>query len=95
MPFPASFLTAMTVTGDVVTGPGAPTVIIGALPASCMGDAVVGAVCTGTVVMGSPTVLAMGLPMTRVTSNCVGVSVPLGTPSTTALGLGMPTVLVM
>jgi len=34
MPFPASRLTDITVTGDVITAPGAPTVIIVSRPAT-------------------------------------------------------------
>jgi uncharacterized Zn-binding protein involved in type VI secretion len=94
MPFPASRLTDLTVTGDVITAPGAPTVEIMGMPASCMGDAVAGSVCVGTVVVGSPTVLIMGRPATRVTSSVVGANPETGIPVTTAVGTGAPTVLV-
>lgn len=94
MPFPASRLTDLTVTGDVITAPGAPTVEIMGMPASCMGDAVVGSVCVGTVIMGSPTVLIMGRPATRVTSNVAGANPETGIPVTTVVATGAPTVLV-
>ncbi|WP_406695659.1 PAAR domain-containing protein [Singulisphaera sp. Ch08] len=94
MPFPASRLTDLTVTGDVIIGPGAPLVEIAGMPASCMGDAVAGSVCVGTVVVGSPTVLFMGRPATRVTSSVVGANPETGIPVTTAVGTGAPTVLV-
>ncbi|MBW3600941.1 MAG: PAAR domain-containing protein, partial [Planctomycetes bacterium] len=73
---PAARMTDMhtcpMVTGVVphVGGPivaGAPTVLIGALPAARMGDA---ATCTGppdTILMGSPTVLIGSMPAARLT----------------------------
>lgn len=94
MPFPASRLTDTTATGDAIVGPGAPTVLISGMPASCMGDAVAGAACTGSVMVGSPTVLWMGRPGTRVTSNVVGVNPVTGVPVTTAVAMGAPTVLI-
>ena len=62
MPFPAARLGDMTATGDAITGPGAATVLIENLPAACMGDLVAGAACTGSITVGSPTVLIMGRP---------------------------------
>jgi uncharacterized Zn-binding protein involved in type VI secretion len=94
MPFPASRLTDITATGDLIAGPGVPTVLIGSMPASVLGDAVAGPVCTGAVVMGSPTVLLSGRPATRMTSNVVGANTMTGVPMTTIVALGMPTVLV-
>ena len=94
MPFPFSRLADTTATGDAVTGPGAPTVLVSNMPASCLGDAVAGAACTGAVTVGSATVLAMNRPVTRVSSTVVGVNPATGVPVTTALALGAPTVLV-
>ncbi|WP_028311250.1 PAAR domain-containing protein [Derxia gummosa] len=51
--------------GGPVVGPGAPTVLIGKLPAAVVGDS---AVCVGppdTIVMGSTTVLICGKPAAR------------------------------
>lgn len=51
--------------GGPVLPPGAPTVLIGGLPAAVMGDM---AVCTGppdTIIMGSTTVLIGGKPAAR------------------------------
>jgi uncharacterized Zn-binding protein involved in type VI secretion len=75
MPQPAARLTDMHTcpmfTGPVphvggpIAGPGAPTIIIGGLPAACMGDL---AVCVGPpddIIMGSPTVLFEGRPAAR------------------------------
>jgi uncharacterized Zn-binding protein involved in type VI secretion len=75
MPQPAARLTDMHTcpmfTGPVphvggpISGPGAPTIIIGGLPAACLGDM---AVCVGPpddIVMGSPTVLFEGRPAAR------------------------------
>jgi uncharacterized Zn-binding protein involved in type VI secretion len=84
----------MTATGDLIVGPGAPTVLILDLPASCMGDAVAGAVCDGVVVMGSPTVIAEGRPMTRMTSPVAGVNPETGVPVETVIATGAPTVLI-
>jgi uncharacterized Zn-binding protein involved in type VI secretion len=94
MPFPASRLTDVTVTGDVITAPGAPTVLIMGLPASCLGDAVAGSVCVGVVVVGSPTVLITGRPATRITSSVAGANPVTGITVTTAVATGAPTVLV-
>ena len=95
MPFPAARLGDLTVTGDAITGPGAPTVLICGLPAACMGDAVAGNVCTGAITMGSPTVLIGGRPAARVTSQVTGVNPYSGVPVTTVVGPpGAPTVLI-
>ena len=88
MPFPAARLGDMTATGDVITGPGAATVLIENVPASCMGDMVSGAACTGSITVGSPTVLMMGRPAARVTSTVVGVNPVTGVPVTTAIMKG-------
>ncbi len=95
MPFPAARLGDLTVTGDAITGPGAPTVLIGGSPAACLGDAVAGNACTGAITMGSPTVLICGRPAARVTSQVTGVNPYSGVPVTTAVGPpGAPTVLI-
>ncbi|MBQ6343624.1 MAG: PAAR domain-containing protein [Anaerolineaceae bacterium] len=88
MPFPAARLGDMTATGDAITGPGAATVLIENLPAACMGDLVAGAACTGSITVGSPTVLIMGRPAARVTSTVVGVNPATGVPVTTAIAKG-------
>lgn len=94
MPFPQSRLTDVTLTMDVITGPGAPTILVGGMPASAMGDAVAGAACAGAVMVGSPTVLVMNRPAARVTSNCTGVVPAIGSPVSTAVATGCPTVLI-
>ncbi len=51
--------------GGPVTGPGAPTVLIGGMPAACVGDM---CVCVGppsTIILGSGTVLIQGRPAAR------------------------------
>ncbi len=85
MPFPAARVGDMTATGDVITGPGAATVLIENMPAACMGDMVSGAACTGSITVGSPTVIIMGRPAARVTSTVVGVNPVSGVPVTTAV----------
>lgn len=95
MPFPAARLTDMTATGDVISGPGVPTVLIAGLPASVMGDLVSGPVCVGSITMGSPTVLIGGRPAARVTSVVNGNNPIIGVPvATTILGPGAVTVLI-
>lgn len=94
MPFPASRLADTTATGDEITGPGAPTIIIEGKPASCMGDAVAGSACTGTVTVGSPIVMFENKPATRVTSTVVGSNPETGAPVTTAVATGAETVLI-
>jgi uncharacterized Zn-binding protein involved in type VI secretion len=56
--------------GGPIVGPGAPTVLIGGLPAACVGDM---CVCVGppdVIAMGSTTVLIGGRPAARMTSLC-------------------------
>jgi len=56
--------------GGPILPPGAPTVLIGGLPAARMGDM---AVCTGppdTIVLGSMTVLISGKPAARMGDMC-------------------------
>jgi uncharacterized Zn-binding protein involved in type VI secretion len=83
--FPAARLTDTTATGDVITGPGVPNVLIGGLPAAVMGDMVSGAVCVGTITMGSPTVLIGGRPAARMTSIVNGNNPIIGVPVATVV----------
>lgn len=94
MPFPAARVGDMTVTGDAITGPGVPNVLIGGLPAAVVGDLVSGNACTGAITVGSPTVLIGGRPAARTTSQVMGVNPYSGVPVTTAVGPGIPTVLI-
>ena len=71
--------------GGPIVGPGAPTVLIGGLPAARVGDT---AVCVGppdTIVKGSATVLIAGVPAAR-----MGDTTAHGG----AIVLGIPTVLI-
>lgn len=81
-------------TGDAITGPGVPNVLIGGLPAAVAGDLVSGNACTGAIAMGSPTVLIGGRPAARTTSQVTGVNPYSGVPVTTTVGPGVPTVLI-
>ena len=83
--FPAARVGDLTATGDPITGPGIPTVMIGYKPASVVGDVVSGAVCVGAIVMGSSTVLIGGRPAARVTSQVEGVNAVTGAKMTTAV----------
>jgi uncharacterized Zn-binding protein involved in type VI secretion len=68
--------------GGPISGPGAPTVLIGSLPAARIGDM---AVCVGppdSIVMGSATVLIAGMPAARIGDACAhGGSIVLGLPT--------------
>jgi uncharacterized Zn-binding protein involved in type VI secretion len=71
--------------GGPIVGPGAPTVLIGGLPAAKLGDL---AVCVGppdSIIKGSATVLIMGMPAAR-----LGDSTAHGG----AIMIGFPTVLI-
>jgi uncharacterized Zn-binding protein involved in type VI secretion len=94
MSFPAARLTDTTATGDVITGPGVPNVLIGGMPAAVVGDIVSGSVCVGAIAMGSVTVLIGGRPAARMTSQVTGVNPITGIPVTTAVVSGAPTVLI-
>lgn len=93
MSTPAARIGDSTASGDTIAGPGNPSVMIGGKPGSIVGDQVVGAACTGSIVDGSITVQIGGVPATRVTSNCVGVSSG-GSASSTTIAVGEPTVLI-
>jgi uncharacterized Zn-binding protein involved in type VI secretion len=94
MTFPAARLGDITATGDAITGPGVPNVLIGGLPASVVGDMVSGAACTGAITMGSMTVLIAGRPAARVTSMVTGANPATGVPVSTTVAMGAPTVLI-
>jgi uncharacterized Zn-binding protein involved in type VI secretion len=68
--------------GGPVTGPGAPTVLIGSLPAARVTDMLV---CVGppdTIVKGSATVLIANLPAARIGDTCAhGGSIVMGWPT--------------
>ncbi|MCK6486808.1 MAG: PAAR domain-containing protein [Planctomycetes bacterium] len=97
MPMPPATLTSLTATGDVVTGPGAPTVLMMGLPASCLGDAVAGPMCVGAITVSpAPTVLIMGRPAAALTGTAAGSNpAALGAPASPPLMVTTPvTVLV-
>lgn len=68
--------------GGPITGPGAPTVLIGGLPAAKVGDLVV---CVGppdSVIAGSSTVFVCGVPAARMGDACAhGGKIVLGYPT--------------
>ncbi|MGH2643246.1 MAG: PAAR domain-containing protein [Chitinophagaceae bacterium] len=68
--------------GGPIIGPGAPTVLIGGIPASVVGDS---ATCTGppdTIIKGSSTVLITGKPAARMGDMTVhGGSIQIGCPT--------------
>jgi uncharacterized Zn-binding protein involved in type VI secretion len=92
MPQPAARLTDMHVcpmfTGPVphvggpIVGPGAPTILIGGLPAACMGDMCVCAGPPDSIVMGAPEVLFEGRPAARMGDMTAhGGTIALGFPT--------------
>jgi uncharacterized Zn-binding protein involved in type VI secretion len=85
MSFPAAIIPGTTVSGDPITGPGVPTVLIANMPASVLGDVVNGPACVGAITMGSATVLIGGRPAARVTSQVTGANPATGVPVTTAV----------
>ena len=68
--------------GGLIVGPGAPTVLIGGLPAAVVGDM---CVCVGppdSIIKGSATVLIMGKPAARMgDSTAHGGTIVLGCPT--------------
>jgi uncharacterized Zn-binding protein involved in type VI secretion len=68
--------------GGPILAPGAPTVLIGGMPAACLGDM---CVCTGppdSIIMGSATVFIGGKPAARMgDSTAHGGTIILGCPT--------------
>jgi uncharacterized Zn-binding protein involved in type VI secretion len=68
--------------GGPIVGPGAPTVLIGGLPAARVGDL---AVCVGppdSIIKGSTSVLILGMPAARLGDTCAhGGTIVLGCPT--------------
>jgi uncharacterized Zn-binding protein involved in type VI secretion len=94
MSFPAARVSDVTATGDTITGPGVPTVLIGGWPAAVVGDLVSGAACVGAISMGSMTVLIGGRPAARMTSQVTGANPATGVPVSTVVAKGQPNVLI-
>ena len=86
---PAAQIGDVTASGDFITGPGVPTVMIGGIPASVMADQIAGA--AGSIIAGSVTVQIGGSPAVRDTNNCVGVST-VGSASSKMTAVGVPIV---
>lgn len=85
---PIATLVNTTATGDIVTGPGAPTNIINGLPCACLGDAVVGPVVTGAItVTTAVTYIVKGRPVANLTSVVSGVNPITGVPMASALAI--------
>lgn len=88
MPFPIATLTGTSATGDTVSAPGCPTVLVHGMPVACVGDAVAGAACTGTISSTShPTMLFMGRPVASITSMVTGVNPATGAPVSTPVAV--------
>ena len=85
MGFPAARLGDMTVSGDAITGPGVPTVLIMGQPAAVLGDTVSGNACVGAIAMGSATVLIMNRPAARTNDPVSGANPYSGVPVSTTI----------
>jgi hypothetical protein len=85
---PTATIASLSVTGDVVLGPGAPITLVKGLPTACLGDMVTGALCVSGVVSLSIALndLACGRPKAHIGSMISGVS-PIGIPMATAIGV--------
>jgi uncharacterized Zn-binding protein involved in type VI secretion len=81
-PMVTTGLTPIPHVGGPIVGPGAPTVLIGSLPAAVVGDQ---AVCVGppdTIIKGSETVMICGKPAARIgDATAHGGSIVLGIPT--------------
>jgi uncharacterized Zn-binding protein involved in type VI secretion len=96
---PAARVGDATVHGGVITGPGCPTVLIGNMPAACLGDMHTCPMQTpaapspiphvgGPIVMGSATVLIGGKPAARMGDQATCTGPP------DSIAAGCPTVLI-
>ena len=83
--FPAARLGDMTITGDPITGPCVPNVLIEGKPAAVLGDLVSGAACAGSITVGSSTVQIGGRPAARMKDQVTGANPASGAPVTTAI----------
>jgi uncharacterized Zn-binding protein involved in type VI secretion len=83
---PIATIANLTATGDVIIGPGCPTMLANGLPIACMGDAVAGPLCVSGVITMTTALnkLFMGRPVANIGSLVTGVS-PLGSPVSTAV----------
>jgi uncharacterized Zn-binding protein involved in type VI secretion len=96
MPAPIATITNLSATGDAVTGPGAPTILVNGLPVACVGDLVAGPACVSGAITMSPVmnILINGRPLANMGSVITGVS-PLGVPVSTAVSLCPATTIIV
>ena len=88
MPFPIAALTGKTGTGDTITAPGCPTVLVKGKPVACLGDAVAGTACTGVIAQNpNPKVLIKARPVAKLTSVASGVNPASGVPVATPVAI--------
>ena len=85
MGMPAARLGDVTASGDTITGPGVPTVLIVGQPAAVAGDTVSGNACTGAIAMGSVTVMIMNRPAARTGDPVTGANPYTGVPVSTTI----------
>jgi uncharacterized Zn-binding protein involved in type VI secretion len=80
MPLPVATVGSLTASGDTVLPPGNFQVLIGGLPAACVGDMVAGPFFNSGpafIISGNLTVLVGGRPLARVTSMVAGLTATL------------------
>ncbi len=88
MPTPLASMTNTTATGDLVTGPGYPTMLAKGLPVVCVGDLVTGTVCVGAITVSTAVnKLVGGRPVADLTAVVTGANPITGVPITTALAV--------
>jgi uncharacterized Zn-binding protein involved in type VI secretion len=78
--FPAARLSDRTASQDPIIAPGVPNVLIGGLPAACIGDSVSGPTIVGVIATGSSNVWIGGRPAARITSLVSGIHPITGLP---------------
>ncbi len=88
MPTPHATLTSTTATGDVITSPGCPKLLIKGMPCSCVGDLVSGAACVGSVTASTVTkYMCCGKPFVNIGSTVTGSNPATGAPVSTTVAV--------
>ncbi len=88
MPTPIATLTNTTATGDIISGPGAPTRLVKGMPVACLTNAVAGTAVVGVLTATTAvTKLKLGLPTANLTAVVSGANPITGVPVTMPLAL--------
>lgn len=87
---PVATLTGLTATGDCVVGPGAPNLLANGMPIACLGDAVAGAMCVGSLTSTTSMMIMDGRPAATLTSVAMGTNpAALGAPASVPVVLSV------